>query len=131
MKAVIRSFALLNMCSTHSSTSSHLLLPQCSSSFSAKCIDIPIKKKSFILPEHFVQNVFHRLYKEPDLDFGQLRKIQSTQESQLHSTGRLDYSRVSVWTEPLLKQYFVVRKGRQQSRARAPFCRTTLLILLL
>lgn len=57
--------------------------------------------------------------------------MQTTQESQLHSRGQLDYSRASVWTEPLLKLYFVVRRGHLQSCARAAFCRTTFFILSL
>lgn len=63
------------------------------------------------LPGHLGQNVFHRLYRESDLDFGQLCKIQTMQEPQLHITGQLDYSKVSIWIKPLLKQDFVVRKG--------------------
>lgn len=63
--------------------------------FQLNALTFPLKKKKKVLPEHLVQTVFHRLYKEPDFDFVQLCKIQTTQESQLGSRGWLDYSRGS------------------------------------
>lgn len=76
--------------------------------------------------------------------------MQTMQESQLHSTGCHDSSRVSAWTELLLEQYFIVRKGHLhriteypelertqglsnpalQLHARIPFCRTPSLFIL-
>ena len=77
-----------------------------------------------------MQSVFCRSYKEPARDFGQLCKIQRTEKPQLHSTGQLDCSRASVWTEPSLNRRFSVREGGPRSCARAPLLQNDLVYLV-
>lgn len=76
-----------------------------------------------------MQNVFHRFYKEPSLDFRQLYEIQTSKVSvtryrttiisTVHSMFRLRPQGAET-------DCFSVRKGPLQSCARAPFCITTL-----
>lgn len=129
MKALIRSFAPLNLYSTHLPSSPHLPLPRCSPPLSAKCIDVPLTKKRFVLPGCLEHTTFHRLRKEPDLHSGQLRNVQTTQGAQIASAGWPGYGAGSAWTEPSLER-FCRQKGRSAAVGQGSLLQNHLAYLL-